>query len=184
MKMELTEAKQELIEHGYIISEDTETNDEEYDALDNEWDKKWGNVSDKALDNLNKKMYKVRSKHMDLEDKINHAKNYNEANPIWNELSDKEKVAALKKMIEEDGLSFNDENPMNPDSSDIFADFFDIPKCQEVYEKATDKLEDIYLKNGYRSAEWDDFLMSYLNEIMLDVLNGHGVKQIVSDYRC
>ncbi len=182
--MNLNEAKQELKEHGYIIAEDTETNDEEYDQIGNEiddWEKDWYDPKAKKL--LNQHL-KLSNRHMDLEDKIKNAKKYNEANPIWNELSDKEKVAAIKKMIEEDGLSFNDENPMNPDSSDIFADFFDIPKCQEVYEKATDKLEDIYLKNGYRSAEWDDFLMSYLNEIMLDVLNGHGVKQIVSDYRC
>ena len=143
--MDLNEAKQELIEHGYTL---------------------------------------LKEGDMSLEDKIENAKKYNEENPIWNDLSDKEKVAAIKKLIEEDGLTFHDENPMNPNSSDIFADFLDILKCQEVYEKATDKLEAIYLKNGYRSAEWDDFLMSYLDDIMLDILKGHSVKQIVSDYRC
>lgn len=74
--MKLEEAKKYLNNCGFIL-EDTETNDEEYEVLDKEWDRKWGNVSDKALDNLNKKIQNVRHKHLDLEDKINKASNFN-----------------------------------------------------------------------------------------------------------
>ena len=74
--MKLEEAKKYLNDCGFIL-EDTETNDEEYDKLDNDWDRKWGNVSDKALDNLNKKIQNVRHKHLDLEDKVLKAQNYN-----------------------------------------------------------------------------------------------------------
>jgi hypothetical protein len=72
--MNLNEAKQILKNAGYII-EDTETNDEEYDALYNEWDKKWG--ADPAINTLIKKMHKVSNKRMDLKDKIDNAKKFN-----------------------------------------------------------------------------------------------------------
>lgn len=80
--MRLEEAKKYLNDCGFIL-EDTETNDEEYDKLDNDWDRKWGNVSDKALDNLNKKIQNVRHKHLDLEDKVLKAQNYNIENLFY-----------------------------------------------------------------------------------------------------
>ena len=177
-----SEAVQFLQNAGFIC-EDTETNDDEADELDKEWDKKWGNVSDKALDNLNKKMQNVRHKHMDLEDKINNAKWYNEEHPAWERMSNKEKAAAILKLIEEDGLKFMDENPLKPNSSDIFADFYDIPELADVWDKATEKLEDIYLSDENNwSSGWDDWLFDYGDDILVDILKGKGVKQIVKEY--
>ena len=72
--MNLESAKKLLLENGYIL-EDTETQDDEYDALYNEWDKKWG--SDPAINTLIKKMHKVSNKRMDLKDKIAAAKKFN-----------------------------------------------------------------------------------------------------------
>ena len=74
--MKLEEAKKYLNNCGFIL-EDTDTNDDELETLYNEWDRKWGNVSDKALDNLNKKIQSVRHKHMNLEDKVNKASMFN-----------------------------------------------------------------------------------------------------------
>ena len=83
--MNLDEAKQELIEHGYIIAEDTETNDDEIEDLNNEWRDKHNNkASDKELDDIFWKRNKVEKRHLDLEDKIAAAKQFN-SNQSWTE---------------------------------------------------------------------------------------------------
>lgn len=121
--------------------------------------------------------------HMDLEDKINLAKQYNEEHPAWERMSNKEKATTILKLLD-DGHKFMDENPLNPDSSDIFADFYDIPELADVWDKATEKLEDIYLsdENNYSSG-WDDWLFSYGDDILVDILKGKNAKQIVKEYR-
>ena len=83
--MNLDEAKQELIEHGYIIAEDTETNDDEIEDFTNEWRDKHNNrASDKELDDIFWKRNKVEKRHLDLEDKIAAAKQFN-SNQSWTE---------------------------------------------------------------------------------------------------
>lgn len=184
--MNLNEAKKILNDNGYIIVEDTETNDAEIEDLNNEWRDKHNNrASDKELDDIFWKRNKVEKRHLDLEDKIAAAKEYNERNAPnkWEGLSTKEKISALKKFFD-DGLTFHDENPLNPDSSDILADFYDIPELADVWDKATEKLEDIYLSDeNHWSSGWDDWLFSYGNNIIVDILNGKNVKQIVKEYR-
>lgn len=104
--------------------------------------------------------------------------------PAWEGMSTKEKIAALIKLMTEDRLTYHDENPLNPDSSDIFGDFYDIPELADVWDKATDKLEDIYLSDENNwSAGWDDWLFDFTDDIMLDILKGKKVKQIVKEYR-
>ena len=123
---------------------------------------------------------------MDLEDKIAAAKEYNELNAPdkWEGMSTKEKIEALRKFMDEDGLSFKDENPLNPDSGDIFADFYDIPELAEIWDQATEKLEDIYLSDDeHWSSGWDDWLFSYGDDILKDILAGKNAKQIVKEYR-
>lgn len=121
--------------------------------------------------------------HMDLEDKIKLAKQYNDEHPAWERMSDKEKAAAILKLID-DGYKFMDENPLNPDSSDIFADFYDIPELADVWDKATEKLEDIYLSDENNwSSGWDDWLFSYGDDILVDILKGKDAKQIVKEYK-
>lgn len=51
--MNLNEAKKILNDNGYIIVEDTETNDDEIEDLTNEWrDKRINRASDKELDDI------------------------------------------------------------------------------------------------------------------------------------
>ena len=136
-----------------------------------------------AIARLNKAGFLVEGS-MSLKDKIAAAKQYNKEHPVWERMSDKEKAAAILKLIEEDGLKFMDENPLNPNSSDIFADFYDIPELADVWDKATEKLEDIYLSDENNwSSGWDDWLFDYSDDLMLDILKGKNVKQIVKEYR-
>lgn len=183
--MLLEEAIKKLNKAGFIC-EDTETNDDEIEDLDNEWRDKFINrASDKELKRIQLKKAGVQNRHLNLKDKIAAAKEYNELNAPnkWEGLTTEEKIAALKKFLD-NGLTFHDENPWNPDSSDIFADFYDIPELADVWDKATDKLEDIYLsdENNYSSG-WDDWLFSYGDDILLDILSGWDVKKIVKEYR-
>lgn len=182
MEMELEEALRRLEKAG-LICEDTETNDDEIEDLNNEWRDKYINrASDKELDDIFWKRNKVENRHLDLEDKISAAKEYNKRNR-WKEMSTKEKIAAMIKIMDEDGRRFKDENPLNPDSGDIFADFYDIPELADVWDKATEKLEDIYLSDeDHWSSGWDDWLFDYGDDIMLDILKGKKVKQIVKEY--
>lgn len=180
-----SEAVQFLQDAGFIC-EDTETNDDEIEDLNNEWRDKYINrASDKELDDIFWKRNKVEKRHLDLEDKIAAAKEYNERNAPnkWEGMSTKEKIAALIKLMTKDGLTYHDENPLNPDSSDIFGDFYDIPELADVWDKATEKLEDIYLSDeDHWSSGWDDWLFDYGDDILVDILNGKTVKQIVKEY--
>ena len=169
-----SEAVQFLQDAGFIC-EDTETQDDEHSDL----------VRNSGVGDFKsiKKIVDLEKKHLDLEDKINLAKQYNEEHPAWERMSDKEKAAAILKLIEEDGLKFMDENPLNPNSSDIFADFYDIPELADVWDKATEKLEDIYLSDENNwSSGWDDWLFDYGDDILVDILKGKNVKQIVKEY--
>ena len=89
MKMELAEAKQELIEHGYIISEDTETLDDEInDYLSNKnrtikdvkkADKVYDKIRNSSLENktLNAVNFNIKSFLTGLEEKFDaYFKNY------------------------------------------------------------------------------------------------------------
>lgn len=77
--MNLQEAQQILKNAGYIV-EDTETNDDEYDALTAEMEKDptwWKNDISKSLRTKLNKRSKLYNRHANLEDKANRAANFN-----------------------------------------------------------------------------------------------------------
>ncbi len=77
--MDLNEAKELLESAGYIV-EDTETQDDEYDALTDEMEKDptwWKNDISKSLRTKLNKRTKLYNKHANLEDKVNRAANFN-----------------------------------------------------------------------------------------------------------
>lgn len=162
------------------------------------WRTKHMNDADKHQTNVFKLQRQYRERHPSLQDKIDLAQEFNRPKKDywaddepeeatdgnqWEAMSNKEKIAALKKLID-DGYKFQDSNPLNPDSSDIFADFYDIPELADIWQKATSELEDIYLEdeNNY-SADWDDWLISYGDDIVKDILDGKSASQIVKEYK-
>ena len=80
--MDLIEAKEFLNKNGFIL-EDTETDDDEYDALTDEMEKDptwWKNDISKSLRTKLNKRSKLYNKHANLEDKENAAINFNMKN--------------------------------------------------------------------------------------------------------
>lgn len=163
-----------------------------------EWRTKHMNDVDKHQTNVLKLQRQYRERHPSLQDKIDLAQEFNRPKKDywaddepeeetdgnqWETMSNKEKIAALKKLID-DGYKFQDSNPLNPESSDIFADFYDIPELADIWQKATSDLEDIYLEdeNNY-SSDWDDWLISYGDDIVKDILDGKSASQIVKEYK-
>jgi hypothetical protein len=175
--MKLNEAKEILKLNGYLL-EDTETQDDEMDELDAKWGKKWGDihVSDKALDNLNKKMQNTRHKHMDLEDKINNAKNFNS----WDNKDEETKIEILKDLLD-DGYEFHDDNPYS--EQDIMGDFYDINDLAKVYDEVVDKLEDLYERGDDFGGDWDLWLQDHTTFIIKDILNGKSAEQIIKKFK-
>ena len=104
--MDLLEAKEFLNKNGFIL-EDTETDDDEYDALTDEMEKDptwWKNDISKSLRTKLNKRSKLYNKHANLEDKENAAINYNLKN-FYRELN-----VLLSKKGFHSGSSYYDDN--------------------------------------------------------------------------
>ena len=106
--MDLIEAKDYLNKNGFIL-EDTETDDDEYDALTDKMEKDptwWKNDISNSLRNKLKKRSKLYNKHANLEDKTLHAVNYNMRNFVKGVL--KGLIEADYTMVSRDILDYDD----------------------------------------------------------------------------
>lgn len=131
----ITEAKQELIEHGYIIAEDTETNDDEIEDLTNEWrDKHNSRASDKELDDIFWKRNKVEKRHLDLEDKIAAAKQFN-SNQSWTEDDVQEIRDAIYARFDPDFGGLNKWSVQTGNNGKNYVYFKDDEVCRVSYNK-------------------------------------------------
>lgn len=104
--MKLDEAKQYLNSKGYIL-EDTETNDDEYDQVGKDienWKKDWYDPKAKKL--LNKHL-SLSHKHLDLEDKIHSAYDFNIKNLFYGL---KKELQKIYKKVDLDATDYDDEN--------------------------------------------------------------------------
>ena len=136
--MNLNEAKQELIEHGYIIAEDTETNDDEIEDLTNEWRDKHNNrASDKELDDIFWKRNKVEKRHLDLEDKIANAKkfNLNKSWKHWSEDDVQEIRDAIYARFDPDFGGLNNWSVQTDNNGKNHIYFKDYEVCRVAYDK-------------------------------------------------
>ena len=134
--MNLDEAKQELIEHGYIIAEDTETNDDEIEDLNNEWrDKRINRASDKELDDIFWKRNKVEKGHLDLEDKIVAAKQFNSKYAPWTEDDVQEIRDAIYARFDPDFGGLNKWSVQTENNGKNYIYFKDDEVCRVSYNK-------------------------------------------------
>lgn len=104
--MKLDEAKQYLNSKGYIL-EDTETQDDEYDQVGKDienWKKDWYDPKAKKL--LNKHL-SLSHKHLDLEDKIHSAYDFNIKNLFYGVEKELQKIY---KKVDLKATDYDDEN--------------------------------------------------------------------------
>lgn len=133
--MNLNEAKKILNEHGYIIAEDTETNDDEIEDLTNEWrDKHNSRASDKELDDIFWKRNKVEKRHLDLEDKIANAQKFN-SNQSWSEDDVQEIRDAIYARFDPDFGGLNKWSVETGNSGKNYVYFKDDEVCRVGYNK-------------------------------------------------
>lgn len=133
--MNLNEAKQILKNAGYIIAEDTETNDAEIEDLTNEWRDKHNNrASDKELDDIFWKRNKVEKRHLDLEDKIVAAKQFN-SNQSWTEDDVQEIRDAIYARFDPDFGGLNKWSVETGNNGKNYIYFKDDEVCRVSYNK-------------------------------------------------
>lgn len=103
--MELNEAKQYLNSKGYIL-EDTETQDDEYSELHRKYDNAVRDTLPNA-DSILRKTTKLYHQHLDLDDKVHHAYNFNIKNLFYG--VEKELHKYYKK-VDMKSTDYDDEN--------------------------------------------------------------------------
>ena len=133
--MQLDEAKQILKNAGYIIAEDTETNDDEIEDLNKEWrDKRINRASDKELDDIFWKRNKVEKRHLDLEDKIANAQKFN-SNQSWTEDDIQEIRDAIYARFDPDFGGLNNWSVQTDNNGKNHIYFKDYEVCRVAYDK-------------------------------------------------
>ena len=133
--MNLNEAKKILNDNGYIIAEDTETNDAEIENLNNEWrDKRINRASDKELDDIFWKRNKVEKRHLDLEDKIANAQKFN-SNQSWTEDDVQEIRDAIYARFDTDFGGLNKWSVETGNNGKNYVYFKDDEVCRVAYNK-------------------------------------------------
>ena len=133
--MELNEAKQILKNAGFIC-EDTETNDDEIEDLTNEWrDKRINRASDKELDDIFWKRNKVEKRHLDLEDKIAAAKQFNSKYAPWTEDDIQEIRDAIYARFDPDFGGLNKWSVQTGNDGKNYVYFKDDEVCRVSYNK-------------------------------------------------
>ena len=98
---------------------------------------------------------------------------------VWNTMTDKQKIEYLKKLVNNGS---GKKNPLT--GNKIVDDADEIEKIGEKDHKVFNKLEDYWFKHDCgTSAEFDDFIISYQDDIIKDILNGVSVTEIVKEYK-
>lgn len=102
--MQLNEAKEFLNSKGYIL-EDTETQDDEYNELHRKFDDAVRETKPNA-DTLKRKTTNLYHKHLDLEDKIHRASNFNIKNLFYGVEKELQKIY---KKVDLEATDYDDE---------------------------------------------------------------------------
>lgn len=133
--MKINEALYMLKRAGFIC-EDTDTNDDEIEDLTNEWrDKRINRASDKELDDIFWKRNKVEKRHLDLEDKIAAAKQFNSKYAPWTEDDIQEIRDAIYARFDPDFGGLNKWSVQTGNNGKNYVYFKDDEVCRVSYNK-------------------------------------------------
>lgn len=164
----VNKAKKLLESVGYIV-EDTETDDDEYDALTDEMEKDptwWKNDLSKSLKTKLNKRTKLYNKHANLEDKVNRAANFNIKNLFYGVEKELKKVY---KKVEIEASDYDDEN-----KSQLVRYYYTFNKktynLEVLYRDEDDVINVQLFADDWYGHERDDFSVSTIDDAIKQII--------------
>ena len=126
------------------------------------------------LANKNKKQKKVAKpkKVVKVEEK-------KEEENVWDKMTDKQKIEHIKKLMNKGS---GKKNPLT--GNNLFNDAEEIGDIGDRFMKVVNRLENHWYNDDCGpSAAFDDFIISYQDDIMKDILNGGKINEMVKEYK-
>ncbi len=123
------------------------------------------------LANKNKKVAKPKKVAVKVEEK--------EEENVWDKMTDKQKIEHLKKLVNKGS---GKKNPLT--GNKLIDDATEIDAICGRFVNVTHRLENHWFNEDMGdSAAFDDFIISYQDDIVKDILNGGKINEIVKEYK-
>lgn len=98
---------------------------------------------------------------------------------VWDKMTDKQKIEHIKKLMNNGS---GKKNPLTGNT--LFNDAEEIGAIGDRFMKVVNRLEDHWYNDDCgTSAAFDDFIISYQDDIMKDILNGEKINEMVKEYK-
>lgn len=102
-----------------------------------------------------------------------------EEESVWDKMTDKQKIEHIKKLMNNGS---GKKNPLTGNT--LFNDAEEIGAIGDRFMKVVNRLEDHWYNDDCgTSAAFDDFIISYQDDIMKDILNGEKINEMVKEYK-
>lgn len=124
-----------------------------------------------ALANKNKKVAKPKKVAVKVEKK--------EEENVWDKMTDKQKIEHLKKLVNNGS---GKKNPLT--GNKLIDDATEIDAISDRFMNVVKRLENHwYNEDMGDSSAFDDFINSYQDDIVKDILNGGKINEMVKEYK-
>ena len=98
---------------------------------------------------------------------------------VWDNMTDKQKIEHIKKLMNNGS---GKKNPLT--GNKLVDDATEIESIGDRFMKVVNRLENHWYNDDCGpSAAFDDFIISYQDDIMKDILNGGKINEIVKEYK-
>lgn len=98
---------------------------------------------------------------------------------LWDKMTDKQKIEHIKKLMNNGS---GKKNPLT--GNKLFNDAEEIGDIGDRFMKVVNRLENHWYNDDCGpSAAFDDFIISYQDDIMKDILNGSKINEMVKEYK-
>ena len=98
---------------------------------------------------------------------------------VWDKMTDKQKIEHIKKLMNNGS---GKKNPLTGNT--LFNDAEEIGDIGDRFMKVVNRLEKHWYNDDCGpSAAFDDFIISYQDDIMKDILNGSKINEMVKEYK-
>ena len=99
---------------------------------------------------------------------------------VWDNMKDKQKIEHIKNLMKNG--SGSKKNPLT--GNKLVDDATEIESIGDRFMKVVNRLENHWYNDDCGpSAAFDDFIISYQDDIMKDILNGGKINEIVKEYK-